>query len=79
MTTLLELWQSWCDIDEHTDIELWEEKGEEPLIKGNFSTVAFMNEYTDRKVKVFASIGPDQKVSVTRGAFDKALVIVEEV
>lgn len=77
MTTLLELWQSWCDVDEHTDIELWEEGGKVPLIKGNFSAVVFMDKYADRKVKVFASIGPDQKVSVTHGAFDKALVIVE--
>lgn len=76
MITLLELWHSWCDIDEHTIAELWYEKGDKiaDIEMGKFEQWA---QYKDKTVVVFAAITPDRICPITYGAFDHILIILK--
>ena len=72
MITLLELWHSWGDIDEHTIAELWYEKGDKiaDIEMGKFEQWA---QYKDKTV-VFATITPDRTCPITDGALDHILI-----
>lgn len=76
MITLLELWHSWCDIDEHTIAELWYEKGDKisDIEMGKLEQWA---QYKDKTVVVFAAIMPDRTCPITHGAFDHILIILK--
>ena len=76
MITLEELWYAWCDIDEHTEVQLSHESDD------GFETFKFgdrnkWRKYDNDVVKVFAVIQPNQQCFVTRGAFDKVMIILE--
>lgn len=76
MITLLELWHSWCDIDEHTIAELWYEKGDK-ISDIEMGKVEQWAQYKDKTVVVFAAIMPDRTCPITHGAFDHILIILK--
>ena len=76
MITLEELWYAWCDIDEHTEVEL-KYDGDEEFIAFRFGERDKWRRYDKSLVKVFAAIQPDGQFMATRGAFDKVMIILK--
>lgn len=76
MITLEELWYAWCDIDEHTEVEL-KYDGDDEFITFRFGERDKWRQYDEKIVKVFAAIQPDGQSLATRGAFDKVMIILK--
>lgn len=75
MITLLELWYAWCDIDEHTEVELRYE-GDEDFITFKFGERKKWNRYDKSIVSVFSVIQVNQ-TKVTPSTFDKVVIILK--
>ena len=75
MLTLLELWNSWSGIDEHTTAELWYENGDK-ITDVEMGKSEQWVQYKDKTV-VFATIMPDRTCSMTDGAFDHVLIVLK--
>ena len=76
MITLLELWHSWSDIDEHTTAELWYENREK-IADIEMGKLEQWAQYKDKTVVVFATIMPDRTCPITDGAFDHILIVLK--
>ncbi len=76
MITLLELWNSWSDIDEHTTAELWYENGDK-IADIEMGKLEQWAQYKDKTVVVFATIMPDRTCPITDGAFDHILIVLK--
>lgn len=76
MITLLELWHSWSDIDEHTTAELWHENGDK-IADIEMGKLEQWAQYKDKTVVVFATIMPDCTCPITDGAFDHILIVLK--
>lgn len=75
MITLQELWNAWCDIDEHTEVLLHYE-GDEDFVSFKFGERGKWRQYDSAIVRVFSVI-QGNKAQVTRGAFDKVLIFLQ--
>lgn len=75
MITLLELWYAWCDIDEHTEVELRYE-GDEDFITFKFGEREKWKRYDKSIVSVFSVIQVNQ-TKVTPSTFDKVVIILK--
>lgn len=75
MITLLELWYAWCDIDEHTEVELRYE-GDEDFITFKFGEREKWKRYDKSIVSVFSVIQVNQ-TKVTTSTFDKVVIILK--
>lgn len=75
MITLEELWYAWCDIDEHTEVEL-KYDGDEEFIAFRFGERDKWRRYDKAIVSVFSAIQANQ-VRVTQYAFDKVIIILK--
>ena len=75
MITLQELWYAWCDIDEHTEVQLQYE-GDEDFVSFKFGERGKWRQYDSAIVRVFSVIQAN-KAQVTRGAFNKVLIILQ--
>lgn len=75
MITLEELWYAWCDIDEHTEVEL-KYDDEEEFIVFRFGERNKWRRYDKAIVSVFSTIETKQ-VRVTKHAFDKVIIILK--
>lgn len=76
MITLLELWHSWRDIDEHTTAELWYENGDK-IADIEMGKLEQWAQYKDKTVVVFATIMPDRTCPITDGTFDHILIVLK--
>ena len=72
MITLEELWYAWCDIDEHTEVEL-KYDGDEEFITFRFGERDKWRRYDKAIVSVFSAI----QARVTQYAFDKVIIILK--
>lgn len=72
MITLEELWYAWCDIDEHTEVEL-KYDGDEEFIAFRFGERDKRRRYDKAIVSVFSAI----QTRVTQYAFDKVIIILK--
>ena len=75
MITLQELWYAWCDIDGHTEVLLHYD-GDEDFVSFKFGERGKWRQYDSASVRVFSVIQAN-KAQVTKGAFDKALIILQ--
>lgn len=76
MLTLEELWYAWCDIDEHTEVQLSFD-GEEENVTFKFSERDKWRQYDKRIVSVFTAIRSNRAQSVTQCAFDKVTIVLK--
>lgn len=75
MITLVELWYAWCDIDEHTEVELRYE-GYEDFITFKFGEREKWKQYDKSIVSVFSVMQVNQ-TNVTHSTFDKVVIILK--
>lgn len=75
MITLEELWYAWCDIDEHTEVEL-KYDGDEEFIVFRFGERDKWRRYDKAIVSVFSAIQANQ-ARVMQYAFDKVVIILK--
>lgn len=75
MITLKELWYAWCDIDEHTEVEL-KYDGDEEFIAFRFGERDKWRRYDKAIVSVFSAIQANQ-ARVTQCPFDKVIIILK--
>lgn len=75
MITLVELWYAWCDIDEHTEVELRYE-GDEDFITFKFGERDKWKQYGKSIVSVFSVMQVNQ-TNVTHSTFDKVVIILK--
>ena len=75
MITLVELWYAWCDIDEHTEVELRFE-GDEDFITFKFGERKKWKRYDKSIVSVFSVMQVNQ-TNVTHSTFDKVVIILK--
>lgn len=75
MITLEELWCAWCDIDEHTEVEL-KYDGDEEFITFRFGDRDKWKRYDNAIVSMFSAIQANQ-AKVTQYAFDKVIIILK--
>lgn len=75
MITLLDLWYAWCDIDEHTEVELRYD-GDEDFITFKFGEREKWKRYDKSIVSVFSVIQVNQ-TKVRPSPFDKVVIILK--
>ena len=75
MITLKELWYSWWNIDEHTEVEL-KYDGDEEFIAFRFGERDKWRRYDKAIVSVFLAIQANQAMD-TKYAFDKVIIILK--
>lgn len=76
MISLLELWHSWSDIDEHTTAGLWYENGDK-IADVEMGKLEQWAQYKDKTVVVFATIMSDRTCPITDCAFDHILIVLK--